>query len=186
VKTVFGYKKEDVISRLKKNDPIAQKMFYDQNIKKFLGVSRTYIRDIHYAEDCVIRAFCKIYKNIDSFNHSGSFEGWTRRIVVNECLNFIKTRKNVLFLDETHTEYSNSIDDCEDFLPDFDAQQLIDQLPEAYKMVFNLYVIEEYSHQEIAEILSISLSASKTQLFRAKQKLKEIYTQFNLVQNEIQ
>jgi len=53
-------------------------------------------------------------------------------------------------------------------------------------MVFNLYVIEEYSHQEIAEILSISLSASKTQLFRAKQKLKEIYTQFNLVQNEIQ
>ncbi len=100
MKLLFGNKKDDLLSRLKKQDPAAQKIFYDQNVKKFLSISRSYISDLYQAEDCLIKAFCKIFKNIESFREEGSFDGWARRIVVNECLNFIKSHKTVFYLDE--------------------------------------------------------------------------------------
>ncbi|MCJ8154792.1 RNA polymerase sigma factor [Chryseobacterium sp. SSA4.19] len=174
MKLLIGNKKEDLLSRLKKQDPAAQRIFYDQNVKKFLSVSRSYISDLYQAEDCLIKAFCKIFKNIESFREEGSFEGWTRRIVVNECLNFIKSRKTVFYLDEVSSSYLEEIHEEEqDF--NFNAQELLDQLPDNYKMVFNLYVLEEFSHQEIAELLNISTAVSKTQLFRAKEKLRKLY-----------
>jgi RNA polymerase sigma factor (sigma-70 family) len=174
MKLLFGNKKDDLLSRLKKQDPAAQKIFYDQNVKKFLSVSRSYISDLYQAEDCLIKAFCKIFRNVDSFREEGSFEGWARRIVVNECLNFIKSHKTVFYLDEVSSSYLEEMREEElDF--NFNAQELLDQLPDNYKMVFNLYVLEELSHQEIADILNISPAVSKTQLFRAKEKLRKIY-----------
>lgn len=176
MKLLFGNKKEDVLSRLKKQDPAAQKIFYDQNVRKFLSVAKSYISDLYQAEDCVIKAFCKIFKHIESFRGDGNLEGWARRIVVNECLNFIKSHKTVFYLDDVHASVLEEIHD-EQTVFDFNAQELLDQLPDAYRMVFNLYVIEEYSHQEIADTLQISLAVSKTQLFRAKEKLRKIYFQ---------
>ncbi|WP_312089038.1 RNA polymerase sigma factor [Chryseobacterium sp.] len=176
MKLSFGNKKENLLSRIKKNDPAAQKIFYDQNVKKFLSVARSYISDLYQAEDCVIKAFCKIFKHIESFRGEGNFDGWARRIVVNECLNFIKSHKTVFYLDDVHASVLEEITD-EQIVFDFNAQELIDQLPDSYKMVFNLYVLEEYSHQEIAETLNISTAVSKTQLFRAKEKLRKIYFQ---------
>jgi RNA polymerase sigma factor (sigma-70 family) len=174
MKLLFGNKKDDLLSRLKKQDPAAQRIFYDQNVKKFLSVSRSYISDLYQAEDCLIKAFCKIFRNVDSFREEGSFEGWARRIVVNECLNFIKSHKTVFYLDEVSSSYLEEMREEElDF--NFNAQDLLDQLPDNYKMVFNLYVLEELSHQEIADILNISTAVSKTQLFRAKEKLRKIY-----------
>lgn len=176
MKLLFGNKKDDLLSRLKKQDPAAQKIFYDQNVKKYLSVSRSYINDLYQAEDCVIKAFCKIFKNIESFRGEGSFEGWGRRIVVNECLNFIKSNKTVFYLEDINPNYSEEIpEEYVDF--NFNAQELLDQLPDAYRMVFNLYVLEDYSHQEIAEALQISTAVSKTQLFRAKEKMRKIYHQ---------
>lgn len=176
MKLLFGNKKDDLLSRLKKQDPAAQKIFYDQNVRKFLSVAKSYVSDLYQAEDCLIKAFCKIFKHIESFRGDGNLEGWARRIVVNECLNFIKSHKTVFYLDDVH---ASVLEDLHDDRPvfDFNAQELLDQLPDAYRMVFNLYVIEEYSHQEIADTLGISLAVSKTQLFRAKEKLRKIYFQ---------
>ena len=176
MKILFNHKKEDLLSRLQKQDPAAQKIFYEQNVKRFLSVSKSYVSDIYQAEDCVIKAFCKIFKSIGTFRSEGNLEGWARRIVVNECLNFIKSHKTVFYIDDIHPsileDFHEEITDC-----NFNAQELLDQLPDAYRMVFNLYVIEGCSHQEISEILDISLSVSKTQLFRAKEKLRKIYFQ---------
>lgn len=174
MKLLFGTKKNDLLSRLKNQDPTAQKVFYEQNSKKFLSVSRSYISDLYQAEDCVIKAFCKIFKSIETFRGDGNLESWARRIVVNECLNFIKIHKTIFYLDEVNPAFLEEIQE-EIITVDFNAQQLIDQLPEAYKMVFNLYVLEDYSHHEISQMLNISVSVSKTQLFRAKEKLRKIY-----------
>lgn len=75
MKLSFGNKKENLLSGIKKNDPAAQKIFYDQNVKKFLSVARSYISDLYQAEDCVIKAFCKIFKHIESFRGEGNFDG---------------------------------------------------------------------------------------------------------------
>ena len=176
MKILFHNKKDDLLNRLRRQEPGAQKIFYEQNVKRFLSVSNSYISDIYQAEDCVIKAFYKIFKNIGSFRSEGSLEGWARRIVVNECLNFIKSRKTVFYIDDIHPAH---LEEVYEEVPesDFNAQDLLDQLPDAYRMVFNLYVIEGYSHQEISETLGISLSVSKTQLFRAKEKLRKIYFQ---------
>lgn len=176
MKILFGNKKEDLISRLKKQDPAAQKVFYEQNVKKFLSVGKSYITDLYQAEDCVIKAFCKIFKHIESFRGEGNLEGWARRIVVNECLNFIKSHKTVFYIDDINPSFMVEAQEDESTV-DFDAQELLNQLPHAYRMVFNLYVLEGYSHQEISETLQISLAVSKTQLFRAKEKLRVLYLQ---------
>lgn len=184
MKLLFGNKKDDLLSRLKKQEPAAQKIFYDQNVKKFLSISRSYITDLYQAEDCVIKAFCKIFKNMESFRNEGSFDGWARRILVNECLNFIKSHKTVFYLDDINPAYLEEIYE-EDLVFNFNAQELLDQLPDAYRMVFNLYVFEDYSHQEIADVLQISTAVSKTQLFRAKEKMRKIYfQQQKALQNE--
>lgn len=173
---LFHNKKDDLLSRLKKQEPAAQKIFYEQNVQKFLSISKSYVTDIYQAEDCVIKAFCKVFKSIETFRSEGNLEGWARRILVNECLNFIKSHKTVFYIDDIHPsaleEIHDEITDC-----NFNAQELLDQLPDAYRMVFNLYVIEGCSHQEISDFLNISLSVSKTQLFRAKEKLRTIYFQ---------
>lgn len=176
MKLLFGNKKDDLLSLLIKQDATAQKTFYEQHVIKFLSVCRRYIPDLYQAEDCVIKAFCKIFKSIHTFRNEGNLEGWARRIVVNECLNFIKSHKTVFYLDEVNPAFLEEIQE-EIIAFDFNAQELLDQLPEAYKMVFNLYVLEDYSHQEISETLNISISVSKTQLFRAKEKLRKIYLQ---------
>ncbi|MFP7656378.1 RNA polymerase sigma factor [Chryseobacterium proteolyticum] len=141
-----------------------------------MSVSKSYVSDLYQAEDCLIRAFCKIFQHIESFRGDGNLEGWARRIVVNECLNFIKSRKTVFYLDEINQPFMDESNE-EELVFDFNAQELLDQLPDAYKMVFNLYVLEGYSHQEIADTLQISVAMSKTQLFRAKERLRKIYFQ---------
>lgn len=174
MKFLLKPKKEDLPAQLKNQDAAAQKIFYEKNVKKFLSIAKSYISDLYQAEDCVIKAFCKIFKNIESYRGEGSFDGWARRILVNECLNFIKTNKTVFYLDEVNAAVLQEAQE-EHIIFDFNAQDLLDKLPDGYRMVFNLYVIEEYSHQEIADALQISVAVSKTQLFRAKEKLRKIY-----------
>ncbi|MCT3662937.1 RNA polymerase sigma factor [Elizabethkingia anophelis] len=182
---ILSKHKDDLVSLLKKHDPVAQRRFYEQQSPKLLSVSRTYIKDIYHAEDCLIKAFCKIFKNIESFRNDGSINAWARRIVVNECLSFLKSQKTIFYLDENQIADTAEDYDEVNIYEDFNVQELLDQLPENYRLVFNLYVLESYPHQEIAEMLNISVSTSKTQLFRAKAKLKEIFIQQKLIRNEI-
>lgn len=175
-----------LVERLKKGEQKAQREIYDLSSKKMLSVCRSYIADSHYAEDCMINGFCKVFNHINKFESKGSFEGWIRRIMVNECLTFLRSNKTLIYLDDTKvTNYDDIDDELEELEFTFNVEEMLQQLPETYRLVFNLHILEDYSHQEIAEALNISVSSSKTQLFRAKAKLKEIILTKKRVQNEI-
>lgn len=185
MKTVFIHRKSSVnelLLKLRQQDRAAQKEVYEIFAPKMLSVCRNYISDIQYAEDVMIKAFFKVFKNIDSFKSQGSFEGWIRRIMVNESLTFLRLNKGLIYLEEN--QFPEEPDEEEESASQMDARELLDALPEGYRAVFNLYVLEEYSHREIAKMLNISETTSKTQLFRAKKKLKEIILQKKRIQNE--
>lgn len=173
---------KDIIMQAMANNRQAQQKIYTKYSPKMLSVCRQYTKDVQQAEDVMITAFMKVFTNLKSFEHKGSFEGWIRRIMVNECISFIRSRKKVSFLeDEFYTEDTfNNIDSH--FSVD-DIQSLIDNLPEGYKMVFNLYAIEGYKHQEIGKMLGISEGTSKSQLSHARKMLQEQINKLKNYQN---
>lgn len=173
---------DNLIPRLCAKDRLAQKELFERYSPKMLSVCRAYVSDLHHAEDCMLKGFMKVFKNVDNFKSEGRFEGWIRRIMVNECLDFIKLTKSLVYLEEVSVPYE-AYEETENFTG-IDAQALLDQLPESYRTVFNLFVLEEYSHKEIAQLLSISESNSKSILLRAKNKLKELILQEKDVANE--
>ena len=153
----------------------AQQQIYVQFSSKMLGVCRQYIKDVQHAEDVMISGFMKVFTQLHTFEHKGSFEGWIRRIMIYECIDFLRVKKNQF----NHQDIENvilvekeSVYEMEEFSAD-DIQNLIDQLPDGYKMVFNLYAIEGYKHQEIAELLKISEGTSKSQLSHARKLLQQ-------------
>ena len=154
------------------NNRHAQQQIYSRFSPKMLGVCRQYIKDLQLAEDVMITSFMKVFTNLNRFEHKGSFEGWIRRIMINECISYIRVQKKVKFIeDENFVEDSFSATDSQ-FSVD-DIQLLIDNLPEGYKMVFNLYCIEGFKHQEIASMLGINEGTSKSQLSHARKILQE-------------
>lgn len=175
-----------LIKALKAGNISAQRQLYDQMSRKMLAVCKHYISDLHYAEDCMINGFCKVYLQIHQFDAKGSFEGWVRRIMVNECLTFLRKKQTMIYVEDYREVNNKQIDqELESLDLDFNVEEVLSKLPETYRLVFNLHVLEDYSHQEIAEALNISVASSKTQLFRAKVKLKEIILSYKTLQNEI-
>ncbi|WP_396169699.1 RNA polymerase sigma factor [Flavobacterium sp.] len=172
-------KEIEIIQLAVDNNRQAQRKIYTQFSAKMLGVCRQYIKDIHQAEDVMITAFMKVFTNIKNFENKGSFEGWIRRIMVNECISYIRVQKKVNFIeDESYSE--ESFNNIESQLSLEDIQFLIDSLPEGYKMVFNLFAIEGYKHHEIASMLGINEGTSKSQLSQARKMLQ---TQINKLKN---
>lgn len=162
------------------NNRQAQQQLYSRFSPKMLSVCRQYIKDIQLAEDVMITAFMKVFTSLSKFEHKGSFEGWIRRIMVNECISYLRVQKKVQFAeDEIYKEESfNAIDS--QFSTD-QIQFLIDALPDGYKMVFNLYAIEGYKHNEIAKMLGINEGTSKSQLSHARKMLQ---TQINILKKQ--
>ncbi|MNX16581.1 ECF RNA polymerase sigma factor SigE [compost metagenome] len=160
-----------IIKLAVENNRQAQQQIYSKFSSKMLSVCRQYIRDIQLAEDVMITAFMKVFTNLKNFEHKGSFEGWIRRIMVNECISYLRVQKKVKFAeDEFFVEESfNEIDS--QFTVE-QIQYLIDALPDGYKMVFNLYAIEGYKHNEIAKMLGINEGTSKSQLSHARKMLQ--------------
>ncbi len=150
-----------------------------------LSVCRTYVRDIHHAEDIMITGFMKVFANIASFENKGSFEGWIRRIMVNECISFIRVQKKVSFMDDENV-VEDTFSNIESGMSVDDIQFLIDSLPDGYRMIFNLYAIEGYKHREIAEMLKISEGTSKSQLSHARRILQEQVTTLKNYENGTQ
>jgi len=164
---------KDLIGLAAENNRHAQQQVYSTFAPKMLGVCRQYIKDVHLAEDVMITAFMKVFTNLKNFEHKGSFEGWIRRIMVNECISCLRVQKKVSYLeDEYYTE--DTFNNIESGLSVDDIQSLIDGLPDGYKMVFNLYAIEGYKHQEIAAMLGISEGTSKSQLSHARKMLQQL------------
>ncbi|RZJ67204.1 MAG: RNA polymerase sigma factor [Flavobacterium sp.] len=162
----------EIIALAVENNRHAQQKIYSQYSPKMLSVCRQYAKDIQHAEDLMITAFMKVFANLKNFKHEGSFEGWIRRIMVNECISWLRVQKKVSFLDD-HYYVEDSFNNIESGLSVDDIQSLIDNLPDGYKMIFNLYAVEGYKHREIAEMLGINEGTSKSQLSHARRLLQE-------------
>ena len=124
--------------------------------------------------------FLKVFTKLDTYSGQGSFEGWIRRIMVNESISQLRRDKKLGYSSEKEIE--NSMDHVaylETGLEVDEIQKLIDTLPNGYKTVFVLYAVEGYKHGEIAELLNISESTSKSQLFKARKMLQELVTDQN-------
>jgi RNA polymerase sigma-70 factor (ECF subfamily) len=173
---------DQLINEAKKNDRQAQKLIFEKYAPKMLGVCRQYVRDNHHAEELMMTGFLKAFSNVQSFTMEGSFEGWIRRIMVNTCLTYLRKKVEIKTTVEEFVFDSASTQNLENTSVE-DIQKLIDKLPDGYKLVFNLYAIEGFKHHEIADKLGISVSTSKSQLFKARQFLQKAYANLNQIEN---
>lgn len=174
---------KSLIKKASNNNREAQQQLFKQHSPKMLGVCRQYVKDLHHAEDLLLQGFLKVFTNLHKFKHEGSFEGWIRRIMVNTCLSYLR-KKNVINLSDEDYVFNDAATESLENTSVEDIQKLIDQLPEGYKMVFNLFAIEGYKHSEIAEKLGVSESTSKSQLFKARKLLQQNYIKMNKVVHE--
>jgi len=173
MKVINLHQEEYEIIRLAvENNRQAQQMIYNRFSPKMLSVCRQYIKDIQFAEDLLITAFMKVFVNLKNFEHKGSFEGWIRKIMVNECISYIRAQKKISFLEEEYYK-EDGFNNIESDFNVNEIQFLIDTLPEGYRMIFNLFVIEGYKHHEIAGMLGINEGTSKSQLSHARKMLQE-------------
>ncbi|WP_378182429.1 RNA polymerase sigma factor [Aquimarina sp. SS2-1] len=184
MKVIQFYKNEtQLIKKAIKEHRDAQRLLYDTYAPKMLSVCRRYIRDIHFAEEVMLSGFFKVFKNLKQFNFEGSFEGWIRRIMVNESISFLRKQKQILFTEDIPVSNEASWNNIHIELEVEQIQELIDNLPEGYRMVFVLYAVEGYKHNEIATMLGVSESTSKSQLFKARKMLQQKLNQQNSISN---
>lgn len=172
-KTTYVTEKE-LIEACRRQDRKAQKMLFDRYSPKMFGVCKRYVKRREDAEDVLIDGLYKVLSNLEKYSGTGSFEGWIRKIIVNESLMFLRKTNNFKYTLELNDYDKATQVSAEDDLMAEDILQLLNQLPTGYRTVFNLYVLEGYKHREIAELLGISINTSKSQLILAKKRLREI------------
>jgi RNA polymerase sigma-70 factor (ECF subfamily) len=173
------YTIEDLVKRCKANERKAQELLYKQFASKMLGVCLRYATDRMEAEDMLQNGFIRVFQKIADYRGEGSFEGWVRRIMVHSSIEYYRKHHKMLTVADLESAGKEpSVDPvAASRLNANDLMALILQLSPGYRMVFNLYAIEGYSHKEIGEIMGISEGASKSQLSRARAILKEQITQ---------
>ncbi len=164
---------KDLISGCLKGDRNCQKDLFELLAPKMMTVCRRYARHHLEAQDMMQEGFIKMFNHLEKFSHEGSFEGWVRRIMINTALKKVsrKSFKNEEIGIADH--YDNSVD--ETVFAKMSADELllmVEELPEGYRIVFNMYVIEGYSHKEIGETLNIGESTSRSQLVKARRILQ--------------
>ncbi|MDY6801037.1 MAG: RNA polymerase sigma factor [Bacteroidota bacterium] len=165
----------EIIKACIKGDRKAQKQIYQLFADKMFGVCLRYADNADEAKDILQDGFIKVFLNLKQFNHKGSFEGWVRRIMVNTALEKFRDRR-YLFAVNMEQGYESKDSEYDHILSELAAQdllKLIQELSPQYRMVFNLYAIEGYSHKEICEMLNIKEGTSKSNLSRAREILKE-------------
>jgi len=166
---------EDFIERCLNNDSKTQGELYKQLAPKMFGICLRYAKNQMEAEDVLQEGFIKVFRYLKDYRNDGSLEGWVRRTMVNTAINFykkkIKYQKDVS-LDQTDP-INNDEESAIDKLSAKELLEVIRELPDGYRMVFNLNVIEGYTHKEIGEMLNISENTSKSQLSRARGVLQE-------------
>jgi len=180
LKVIQLYKNEkQLIKKAASNHRDAQHILYQMHAPKMLSVCRYYIKDVHQAEEVMLSGFFKVFTQLKTFKAEGSFEGWIRRIIIREAISCLRKKKQLEFLADDMEVYDEPTNYTDAELDVDEIQQLIDKLPEGYRMVFNMYAIEGYKHSEIAEMLDIAESTSKSQLFKARKLLQQQIKQLN-------
>lgn len=162
---------KELIENCKVNDTQAQSELYKLFSSKLFSISLKYSRNYAEAEDNLQDAFLTIFDKIEQYKHKGSFEGWLKRITVNTVLQRYRSEKVFDIVNEDITEDVAMEIDEEDISIDY-LLQIIQELPDRYRLVFNLYVLDGYSHKDIADMLDITIGTSKSNLARARQILK--------------
>lgn len=177
---------QELVAGCIENDRKSQRLLYEMFYGKMMGVCLRYANDSNQAKDILQDGFIKVFRNLERYNFSGSFEGWVRRIMVNTAIDYFRKSRSshVLLLpdeegiegveDETE-EMEFEINPTEE--PDFTMQDIISAMQElspAYRAVFNLFVMENRSHQDIAEELNVSIGTSKSNFSKAKANIRKI------------
>ncbi|MCC7465045.1 MAG: sigma-70 family RNA polymerase sigma factor [Saprospiraceae bacterium] len=170
---------DELISRLRDQDRMAQKWLYEHYAPLMFSVCRRYLRRREDAEEALVSGFYKVYTQVDGFSGAGSFEGWIRRIMVNECLMMLRKIQPLVFPgnDQGLADKPDGFN-IEAEISAKEILEVLDQLPPGYRTIFNLYVLEGFKHVEIAEMLGISINTSKSQLILAKEKLRMLLKRY--------
>ena len=167
----------ELIERSKDGNRKAQKQLYQLYSKAMFNICVRFMNNMAEAEDMLQEAFTEAFLKLDSFRQESSFGAWLKRIVVNKCINEIKRRKaELVYTDEIADDYEDEVKpDDEDMNYEVSrVYEAIQQLPDGYRVILSLYLLEGYDHTEIAQILNISESTSKSQYMRSKKKVLEI------------
>ena len=162
---------EKLISECQKNQPKAQEQLYQLIKKKFFGLCLKYSSSYADAQDNFQEGFLIIFRKINQYSGKGSFEGWAKKILINNALQKYKGVRFMEVINDNIPDVDVTIDE-EEISLDY-LMQIIQELPDQYRIVFSLYVLDDYSHQEISEMLSISTGTTKSNLHRARLLLKE-------------
>lgn len=167
----------DIVEKCKENDRSAQLQLYRQYCDGMYCVAMRFLKNADDAEDVLQEAFIKAFQKIHQFKGEVTFGAWLKRIVVNKCIDFLKTkREQTITLDEA---YMRPVDNDDDWTVDSqigieEVKKAIGQLPGKYKYVVMMYLVEGFDHREISEVLQISETACRTRLLRGKGQLKEL------------
>jgi RNA polymerase sigma factor (sigma-70 family) len=165
---------EVLAEKASRGDARSFQQIYDAIAGKMYSLCLRYAGNSEDANDWFQEGFVKLYKHLNSFRSEGSFEGWARRIFVSTCIDGIKKRN--LLLPALHDSFDKAADELTgyDKLTNDDLMQMIRKLPDGYRTVINLYMVEGYNHKEIGVMLNISEEGSRSQLFRARNLLQKM------------
>ena len=173
---------QKLIGKASKGHKRSQHQLFELFAPKMLSICRQYLKNSNIAEEVMLTGFLKVFTHLESFKFEGSFEGWIRRIMINEAISQLRKDKKLQFIEEEEIENSKDhVTYIETGLEVEEIQKSIDALPPGYKTVFVLYVVEGYKHSEISELLKISESTSKSQLFKARKMLRASIEKQNIV-----
>ena len=168
---------QELVSGVLRGSPAHQTALYRQFSVPMFRVLLRFARDKAEAEDMLQDGFIRVYRDMGQYRGDGALGGWIRRIMVNTALSHLRKQRDFLRDTGDFTPFENRLRTEEDFASNLDAETLLkylQKLPPGYRAVFNLYAIDGFSHEEIAEELGISIGTSKSQLFKAREYLKKI------------
>lgn len=175
---------QSILAGCLNNDPSSQRELYNRYSPKMLSVCYRFANSREDAEDMLQEGFIKVFTQMHTFQNKGAFEGWIRRIIVHTCINFLK--KNKKFSNSIDLEQADYLEVKEETMPSvMQARQIIEcirLLPIGYRTVLNLYAMEGYSHREIADMLDIEESTSRSQYTRAKSMLEAILIKKRIIE----
>lgn len=166
-----------LVEQSKKGDRKAQFALYHQYVDSMFQISLRMLNNQADAEDILQESFVKAFKNLKQFKYESSFGAWLKKIVINNCINHLKKRKlNWIAIEDAQFDVSEETAENNQYqLPKIEqVKETIKQLPDGFRIVLTLYLFEGYDHKEISQILNISESTSKTQYYRAKNKLRQL------------
>ncbi len=174
-------KEADIIKGCKEYNSVAQNALYKAYAPKMKALCVRYSSNEEEAKDLMQEGFIKVFSNIKSYNGKGSFEGWMKRIMINTAISYYKKNRNKFAVEdvsllncrELGSEQEEGVEEIYSEYTSEDLMNALSSLPEQYKLVFNLFCIENHSHADIAQLLSLDEKTSRTRLFRAKKLLQE-------------